>query len=490
MTKGQIVAVLLAVLGAGMLGASRPSMAQMMGGMGAGATSEVGRNAIQQTIESARDRKQKSSAPASNDANADRPSKTVQTAKRESSEQKKAPAQKQAGRPPGGTPVAGGRYVPDEIVLEVAANTDSQQIDALARRLRLVWLDSFNFDLGGTVVVRLRIQGGRSVPTVLRAIQNEPSVLFSQPNYLFTLVEEVEPSAASGPNPAADQDLLEKMHLPQAHHLARGDKVLVAVIDSGVDTTHPDLAGDIADTFDAIGTGEPVHSHGTAVAGGIAAHGRLTGAAPAAQVLAIRAFSGKSGADDGTSYAIMKGLDWAVAHGARVINMSFAGPQDPGITRGVAAAYNKGVVLVAAAGNKGADSPALFPAADRHVIAVTSTDKNDQLPAFANRGSYVAVAAPGVDLPLIAPNNSMQRKSGTSFSSAYVTGTVALMLQRKPQLAPDAVRQALMSSAKHLGAKPVDDQTGGGLVDAYQAILTVAPEVSSETTVTPAASRQ
>src|SRR5260370_25556254 len=99
----------------------------------------------------------------------------------------------------------------------------------------------------------------------------------------------------------------------------------------------------------------------------------------------------------------MSGLDWAVSHGARVVNMSFAGPQDPGIARSLAAAHAKGVVLAAAAGNKGATSPPLFPTADLNVIAVTATDASDQLPAFAKRGRYVAVAAPRADLMLLAP---------------------------------------------------------------------------------------
>ena len=134
--------------------------------------------------------------------------------------------------------------------------------------------------------------------------------------------------------------------------------------------------------------------------------------------------------------------------------------------------------------------PPLFPAADRNVIAVTSTDKDDRLPAFANRGPHVAVAAPGVDLILLAPNDSLQKMSGTSFSAAYVTGTVALMLERKPGLSPDAAREALMKSARRLGANPVDEQSGGGLVDAYQAILAVGPAEASETIATPAATRQ
>jgi subtilisin family serine protease len=396
----------------------------------------------------------------------------------------------QSGRR-GGTgvpPVNERRYVPDEVVVEVGTTMTSQQADALARRHRLTRLQSVAFQLGGTTLLRLRITDRRSVPTVVRALETDAGVLSAQPNYLFALIGEGAPVAARSEGDPS-QYILDKMHLPQAHELAKGDKVLVAVIDSGVDVKHPDLSGDIAGSFDAIGAGLKVHSHGTAIAGAIAAHGRLMGAAPAAQILAIRAFSGTD-ADDGTTFAIMTGLDWAVSHGARIINMSFAGPQDPGITRGLAAAHERGVVLVAATGNKGAKSPPLYPAADSNVIAVTATDANDQMPAFANRGQYVAVAAPGVDLMLLAPNGTYQLSSGTSFSSAYVSGTAALMLERRPGLGPDAVRQALTVTAHRLGSKGPDDQFGAGLVDAYQAVLSVAPVAVDAASVTPAADRR
>jgi subtilisin family serine protease len=186
----------------------------------------------------------------------------------------------------------------------------------------------------------------------------------------------------------------------------------------------------------------------------------------------------------------MSGLDWAVSHGARVVNMSFAGPQDPGIARSLAAAHEKGVVLVAAAGNKGAKSPPLYPAADPNVIAVTATDASDQLPAFANRGRYVAVAAPGVDLMLLAPNGTLQFSSGTSFSAAYVAGTAALMLERKPALGPDTLRKALTGTAHRLESdKTADGQSGAGLVDAYQAVLSLAPAPIDAANAMPAAVR-
>jgi hypothetical protein len=380
------------------------------------------------------------------------------------------------------------RYLPDEVVVELAATTTTQQTDALARRQRLTRLQSVTFQLGGTTLVRWKIADRRSVPAVVRALETDSTVLSAQPNYLFSLQDETATRAAPSEGDPG-QYMLDKLHLPQAHELAKGNKILVAVIDSGIDVTHPDLAGDIAGSFDALGSGLKAHQHGTAIAGAIAAHGRLMGAAPAAQILAVRAFSGSGGADDGNTFAIMSGLDWAVSHGARVINMSFAGPQDPGITRSLAAAHERGVTLVAAAGNKGANSPPLYPAADTNVIAVTATDANDRLPAFANRGRYVAVAAPGVDLMLLAPNGTLQLSSGTSFSAAYVTGTAALMLERRPTLLPDTLRQALTGTAHRLD-KAADDQSGSGLVDAYQAVLSLAPAPVDAANILPAAARR
>src|SRR5258708_38305095 len=164
----------------------------------------------------------------------------------------------------------------------------TQQADALARRHRLTRLQSVAFQFGGTTLVRWRINDRRAVPVVVRDLETDMTVLSAQPNYRFALQDEVTAAPREG-DPA--QYILDKMHLPQAHELAKGNKVLVAVIDSGVDVTHPDLAGDIAGTFDALATGFKAHAHGAAIAGAIAAHRRLTGAAPAAQILALRAFS-------------------------------------------------------------------------------------------------------------------------------------------------------------------------------------------------------
>jgi len=118
------------------------------------------------------------------------------------------------------------------------------------------------------------------------------------------------------------------------------------VIDSGIDVKHPELAGAIADSFDALGSKEGPHVHGTGIAGAIVAHARLMGSAPAARILAIRAFGVAPNGAESTSFVVLKGLDYAVTHGAQIVNMSFAGPKDGLIERGIAAAAAKGVVMV------------------------------------------------------------------------------------------------------------------------------------------------
>lgn len=297
---------------------------------------------------------------------------------------------------------------------------------------------------------------------VVRSLEGERLVASAQPNYLFALQED---QATPGGDPA--QYSLAKLHLPQAHALAKGANVLVAVIDSGVDANHPDLAGSVAETFDAISVAGMPHKHGTAIAGLIAAHGKLLGAAPSARILAVRAFDPREAGAEGTTFNILKGIDWAASRGANVINMSFAGPPDPAIRRSLEAARRKGIVLVAAAGNAGANSPPLYPAADPNVIAVTATDADDKLFEQASRGRHIALAAPGAQVLVAIPDNGYEMSSGTSYSAAEVSGIVALMLQRKPGLTPDQVRTMLRTTARDLGPKGPDVMYGAGLANAY-----------------------
>jgi hypothetical protein len=372
-----------------------------------------------------------------------------------------------AGRNASGAPPAGERrLVPDELLIAVGNGVAPAQIDALQRRLRLTRIEQQTFALTGTTLYRWRIADRRAVATVVRALERESVVTSAQPNYLFTLQQ-------NAAKPAGDdaQYALAKLHLPQAHALAKGDGVRVAVIDSGIDASSPELASSIAESFDTLASPMTPHKHGTAIAGLIAAHGKLTGAAPDARILAVRAFNPEGAGAQGTTFNILKGLDWAAAHGARVINMSFAGPGDPAIHRSLAAAHTKGIVLVAAAGNAGAKSPPLYPAADPNVIAVTATDAGDKLFAQSNRGPHIALAAPGDQILVALPAGGYEMSSGTSYAAAEVSGIVALMLQREPALTPDKARAILQATAKDLGAKGRDPEFGAGLADAYGAVM-------------------
>ena len=244
--------------------------------------------------------------------------------------------------------------MPNEVVVALPSALSPQALDALARRHGLVRLQTESIGLTGTTFHRWRIADARSVSDVIRALEADGGVRTAQPNYRFTLQQ--GPATAAAPAPV-QQYAVDKLDLAQAHRLATGTTCLIAVIDSGVDGAHPEIAAAIADRFDAVDPSAPPDNHGTAIAGAIAAHAQLTGVAPSARILAIRAFT-KS---ESTTLAILKGIDWAVARGARVINMSFAGPQDPEIARALAAARRKGVLLVAAAGNAGPQSPPALP---------------------------------------------------------------------------------------------------------------------------------
>jgi len=382
-----------------------------------------------------------------------------------------------AGGPPSGGPTANDRrYVPDEVLISFTGNVQQQSIVTLAQTQRLALLGIHRLPLINTMLYRFRITDRRQVPAVIGSLQGDGRIAAAQPNYLYALQQETATSASRG-DPF--QYVLNKLLVPEAHGLATGGQVPVAVIDSAIDVGHPELRGIIGAGFDTESGPVAPHSHGTAMASAIAAHGRLLGLAPAARILPVRAFDASAVGAQGTSIRILDGLQWAVNSGARVVNMSFTGPADRKMYEMIAAARQKGLVLVAAAGNEGPQAPAAYPAAYPEVIAVTATDADDKILNVANRGSYVAVSAPGVEIFVAAPNGGYDFTTGTSVAAAHVSGLAALLIERNPGLTPDAVRAILVRTAKDLGAPGRDDEYGAGLVNAYEAVLTQA-QVTAE----------
>jgi subtilisin family serine protease len=407
------------------------------------------------------------------------------TSKKPPKDPPKATAKKQAPIPPTIAALVAGRpHRPREVLVlvdgtragEIAARLASEHNVTADQQLSLPLLDG--------ALVRLRVPANRSLESLLAALSTDPDVQLAQPNYDYRASKKPVAAKADGPHYAG-----EKIRLDEAHRLARGQGVTIAVIDTAIDTDHPEIKGAVADMFDAVGGGAaPPDPHGTEIAGILAARAKLTGVAPDAKLLSVRAFrGGKKAPAESTTLEVLKGIDWAFASGAKVMNMSFAGPMDPLLERAIDAAADKGVIFIAAAGNAGPKAPPAYPAAYPDVIAVTAIDEDDKLYAKANRGEYISVAAPGVDIVVPALKGKYDVASGTSMAAAFVSGVVALLLERDAQLDADEIRTILASSARKPDKPLGKEAVGAGILDAAGALGTTGTE---EAVVSPPAATE
>jgi len=270
----------------------------------------------------------------------------------------------------------------------------------------------------------------------------------------------------------------------EAHRLTQGAGVTVAVLDTGVDASHPDLAGSIlpgTDLTAAQGDGRTdLHGHGTGMAGLIAAHGRVQGIAPAAKILPVRV----AVVDDGRSFRFAVGVRWAVAQGARVISISFGGGGDDILERQeIEAAIAADVVVVAGVGNRPRDSSVIFPASTAGVVAVGAVDKSGETADLSVRGQEVVIAAPGVGISGAFPGNKYNVTSGTSDATAIVAGAVALVRAKFPQLkAPEVIRR-LTATAIDKGSPGRDPDYGFGVLNLVGALTADVPAAASPSPV-------
>ncbi len=385
--------------------------------------------------------------------------------------------------PPGET-----QFIPNEVLLQVVNTVTPAQLTQIFQQLGLTVISAQPLPLVGRTLYRLSFPAGGDIRAIIRSLESDQIIASAQPNYLFILARDmpiaVAPNmkvaqntpagslAPGAPLPAGDpaQFVIDKLHLVAAHRLATGRNVSVAVVDSEIDEANPDLRGAVRERYDATATPSSPQTHGTNMAGAVAAHMRLLGIAPAANIIGIKAFVEGTTGVNGSSEQILKGLDHAASTGARIINMSFAGPRDPMLERLLTAAYDKNLILIAAAGNGGPRAAPMFPGADPHVIAVTASDSDDRPFTGANRGKYIALTAPGVDVLVPSVGDGYGFTTGTSVAAANVSGVVALLLERYPTLTPAQVRTALTRTAKVILPNDKAFQTGAGLVDPVAAL--------------------
>ncbi len=276
---------------------------------------------------------------------------------------------------------------------------------------------------------------------------------------------------------------LDKVSFEPAWLVTRGQGVIVAIIDTGVEADHQDLAGSVLPGVDFVHPGgdgrtDP-NGHGTHVAGIIAAHANnglgIAGAAPGVRILPVRVLD-QNGA--GVASNVAKGIIWATDHGARVVNVSLGGGPAPGVEQAIQYANSRGAVVVAAAGNNAqtGDAP-VYPAAYPEAIAVTAVDSNLGHPDFANTGSYIDVAAPGVGIVSAWGSDSSAYASatGTSMATPFAAAEAALIIAARPSSSAADTTRTLESTARHLGPGGVNSVFGHGLLDPGAAMLALMP---------------
>ncbi len=260
--------------------------------------------------------------------------------------------------------------------------------------------------------------------------------------------------------------------------VTRGSGVIVAVLDSGVDRTHPDLAGRLLPTTDLVEDGldgDPF-GHGTRVAGiiaGVMDGSGIAGVASDVRILPIRVLAADG---EGDQNRTARAIRAAVAAGAAVINLSLSSQtESPAQAEAIRYAIAEGVTVVAAAGNRRQEgSPTVYPAAYPGVLGVSSVGRGLRASTFASRGEFIDLVAPGEGVVTTEAGGGWGREDGTSIAAAFVSAATALVRAANPTLSRSQVEELLLSSARDLGSKGRDDAYGHGLIRVDRAVRAAA----------------
>jgi thermitase len=380
-----------------------------------------------------------------------------------------------------GLPLSSGKRVSGEILVKFKQGTSQNEIAQLDAAHGAAVVQAIP-QLG---VLRLRIPKGSDEGQIAAAYRRNPHVQYAEPDFIAT--------ALAAPNDPyfGYQWSLAKVQASSAWDITTGSPgVTVAVLDTGVDFSHPDLQGKIVASvnFSDSTTASDVNGHGTHVAGIVGAatnNGQgIAGLGYNTTVVNVKVMG-----DNGTGgYSrIAQGIVWAADHGAKVINMSLGGPfYSSALEDAVDYAWGKGVVVVAAAGNDASNTP-FYPAAFANVIAVASTDRSDMLAPSSDFGDWVDVAAPGGNIYSTLPNSDYASLSGTSVASPHVAGLAGLVFTRVTDsngdgLLNDEVRSCIEQYADDIGIAGI----GSGRINAYRSVLCSSggPAPSSTPTAT------
>jgi hypothetical protein len=312
-------------------------------------------------------------------------------------------------------------------------------------------------------------------------------VVFAEPNAIRRV------NRAPNDPVVRQQWALRNIQAFEAWDITTGSNLTIAIIDTGVSDSHPDLRGRVLsgyNFYDNNGDASDNEGHGTYTAGVAAATGDngigIAGVCWSCQILPVKVLGSQGEGDDAT---IAIGIRWAADQGARIISMSLGGDKDTQVLHeAVVYAKGKGALLIAASGNGQSDGnrPA-YPAAYPEVLAVSATDGSDTVTGFSTTGDFVDISAPGVGVwsTVWTPRgDSYAAENGTSASCPYVAGAAALVLSIRPDLSADQIIQVLIRSADDRGAPGKDPENGYGRLNLLRAVqLASNPQLSFETPV-------
>jgi subtilisin family serine protease len=382
-------------------------------------------------------------------------------------------------------------YAVDEIVVKFRRQLTSRELLSLRKELSLTVVRH----RGQTYLFR----SSRYKMDQLKERFAKWDPVYVEPHYLYLTHE--NGGAAGAPNGAAagaggtivpNDTLYSKYqwNLPEiatnkGWNVTRGkDDVVVAIVDTGVQSDHPDLQGRLVEGTNIIDPTQPPDDdvgHGTHVAGIIAAQVNnnegVAGMTWYTKIMPVKALD-SSGA--GTTYSVAEGIIWATDHGADVINMSLGNYANAQFLHdAVKYAYDHGVVLVAATGNDNTDRPG-YPAAYPEVFAVGATNEDESRAEYSNYGDYVDVTAPGTSIASTYPGSRYAALSGTSMACPHVSALASLIRSANANLGNEEVMDLLRKTAKDLGPKGKDVDFGYGQIDVNAAVRAASGNATAE----------
>ncbi|KZB91488.1 peptidase S8 [Bacillus sp. VT 712] len=352
-------------------------------------------------------------------------------------------------------------YIKKEVNVTFKTLLPTEELERMAQEIN----GNIIKNLNTTIVFR---SNELSTKELIEYFNRQAIVEFAEPNYLYLQ------NQIGLPNDLLYKEQyqwnLSAIQAEAGWDITKGDEhIIIAVINTGVDLDHPDLRRRLTNGYNVLLNNnfpDDDNGHGTHVSGIIASetnnHEGLAGVTWYNKIMPIKAMGAKG---YGTTFDIAKGIFWAVDHGADIINMSLGNYQHSSLLKeAIDYAYNKNVVLIAAAGNENTMQPS-YPAAFPNVLSVAAVSYTGQRAFFSNYGDYIDVSAPGVQIPSTYFNQQYAALSGTSMASPHVAGLAGLLLSANPNLTNQEVIEIIKNSTYDLGIPGTDNEFGNGLIN-------------------------